>query len=75
MRPSALVTKHEQGAPVDAQDVLDNQDFTWRSLKPDHATRPLWIGPEEDLILLEAFNPTAEEAQDFLISIGEPVSR
>jgi hypothetical protein len=51
------------------------QDFSWLHLKPDHASRPLWISPEDGHIILEAFSTNAEQAQDFLVEISEPVSR
>ncbi|KAF8442411.1 P-loop containing nucleoside triphosphate hydrolase protein [Boletus edulis BED1] len=51
------------------------QDFSWLHLKPDHASRPLWISPDDGHIILEAFSPIAEQAQDFLVAISEPVSR
>lgn len=44
-------------------------------LKQDHASRPLWISPEDGHIILEGFSPIAEQAQDFLVAISEPVSR
>ncbi|ODV88567.1 hypothetical protein CANCADRAFT_28840 [Tortispora caseinolytica NRRL Y-17796] len=50
-------------------------DFSFLSLKPDHAARPLWINPIDGRIILESFSPLAEQAQDFLITIAEPVSR
>ena len=43
-------------------------------LKPDHASRPLWID-EKGTIILEGFSPLAEQAQDFLVAVSEPVSR
>ena len=43
-------------------------------LKPDHASRPLWID-EAGTIILEGFSPIAEQAQDFLVAVSEPVSR
>lgn len=52
-----------------------NEDFSSLRLKPDHAARPLWISPEDGHIILEAFSPLAEQAQDFLTAISEPVSR
>lgn len=55
--------------------IFMDQDFSWLHLKPDHASRPLWISPEDGHIILEAFSPIAEQAQDFLIAISEPVSR
>ena len=55
--------------------IFMSQDFSWLHLKPDHASRPLWISPEDGHIILEAFSPIAEQAQDFLVAISEPVSR
>ena len=52
-----------------------DQDFSWLHLKLDHPSRPLWISPEDGHIILEAFSPIAEQAQDFLTAISEPVSR
>lgn len=55
--------------------IFMDQDFSWLHLKPDHASRPLWLSPEDGHIILEAFSPIAEQAQDFLTAISEPVSR
>jgi DNA excision repair protein ERCC-3 len=55
--------------------IFMDQDFSWLHLKPDHSSRPLWISPEDGHIILEAFSPIAEQAQDFLVAISEPVSR
>ena len=55
--------------------IFSEQDFSWLHLKPDHASRPLWISPEDGHIILEGFSPIAEQAQDFLVAISEPVSR
>lgn len=55
--------------------IFMDQDFSWLHLKADHASRPLWIGPDDGHIILEAFSPIAEQAQDFLVAISEPVSR
>ncbi|KAF7327441.1 putative DNA repair helicase ercc3 [Mycena kentingensis (nom. inval.)] len=55
--------------------IFMDQDFSWLHLKPDHASRPLWISPDDGHIILEAFSPIAEQAQDFLTAISEPVSR
>ena len=55
--------------------IFMDQDFSWLHLKPDHSSRPLWISPEDGHIILEAFSPIAEQAQDFLTAIAEPVSR
>ncbi|KAI9144560.1 P-loop containing nucleoside triphosphate hydrolase protein [Paraphysoderma sedebokerense] len=55
--------------------LFGNEDFKFLQLKPDHHARPLWINPESGNIILEAFSPIAEMAQDFLVAIAEPVSR
>lgn len=55
--------------------IFNTSDFSFLSLKPDHTSRPLWISPDEGNIILEAFSPIAEQAQDFLVAIAEPVSR
>ncbi|KZV62100.1 DNA helicase [Peniophora sp. CONT] len=77
---SALTRKLNQNRTADAQEslvssIFADQDFSWLHLKPDHAARPLWISPEDGRIILEAFSPIAEQAQDFLVAISEPVSR
>lgn len=55
--------------------IFDAHDFTFLPLKADHGSRPLWISPEDGHIILEGFSPIAEQAQDFLVAIAEPVSR
>ncbi|KAH8831522.1 DNA helicase [Flagelloscypha sp. PMI_526] len=55
--------------------IFLSQDYSGLPLKPDHSSRPLWISPEDGHIILEAFSPIAEQAQDFLTAISEPVSR
>ena len=52
-------------------------DFSYLKLKPDHFTRPLWISPTGGriIIILDSFSPLVEQAQDFLITIAEPISR
>ena len=56
-----------------AEDVV--QDFSALTLKRDHEHRPLFINPEDQTIILEAFSPKAEHTEDFLANIAEPVSR
>jgi DNA excision repair protein ERCC-3 len=51
------------------------KDFSSLPLKPDHANRPLWIDPLKGTITLESFSPLASQAQDFLTTIAEPLSR
>jgi len=61
------------------QDVPDDEfgakDFrSQMELRPDHASRPLWVAPNGH-IFLEAFSPVYRHAHDFLIAISEPVCR
>lgn len=55
--------------------MFKTNDFSYLKLKPDHTSRPLWISPNDGRIILESFSPLAEQAQDFLVTIAEPVSR
>lgn len=73
-RPSAIRIKKTVKADLLAN-IFDRNDFSYLELKPDHASRPLWINPEDGTIILEAFSSIAEQAQDFLVAISEPVSR
>lgn len=52
-----------------------NEDFSDVVLKPDHMICPLWISSYDHKVYLESFLPLAEQAQDFLVTIAEPVSR
>lgn len=53
-----------------------HHDAAYLPLKPDHASRPLYIAPTiPPIIILEAFHPLSVQAQDFLTAIAEPVSR
>ncbi|KAI1330437.1 P-loop containing nucleoside triphosphate hydrolase protein [Xylariaceae sp. FL0255] len=51
------------------------RDFSYLPLKPDFKSRPIWIDPQRGRIILENFNPLAEQAKDFLITVAEPLSR
>jgi len=55
--------------------IFRDRDYSSLKLKADHAARPLWINPEDRTLILEAFSPIADQAQDFLVAISEPVSR
>ncbi|KAJ1981857.1 DNA repair helicase RAD25 [Dimargaris verticillata] len=55
--------------------IFGSHDYSGLALKDDHQSRPLWICPETGVIILEAFSPISEQAQDFLTAIGEPISR
>ncbi|CEP63873.1 TFIIH/NER complex ATPase/helicase subunit SSL2 LALA0_S09e04412g [Lachancea lanzarotensis] len=70
----------QHDAPADfVPDVVSglfrSSDFSYLKLKPDHASRPLWISPGDARVILESFSPLAEQAQDFLVTIAEPISR
>lgn len=49
-------------------------DYSMLALKPNHTLHPLWVF-KDGRIILEAFSGVAEQAQDFLIAIAEPVTR
>jgi len=51
------------------------KDFSYLQLKPDHENRPLWMDASKGRIILESFHPLASRAQDFLITVAEPLSR
>jgi len=50
-------------------------DYSWLSLRPDHANRPIWVDPEKGRVILENFGPLAPSATDFLTTVAEPMSR
>lgn len=50
-------------------------NLSYLSLKQDHENRPLWIDAKRARIILESFSPLAAQAQDFLTTIAEPLSR
>ena len=54
-------------------------NFSYLQLKPDHENRPLWIDAwihkKKARITLESFSPLFTQAQDFLTTIAEPLSR
>ena len=45
------------------------------ALKPDHKDRPMWIDARKRRITLESFHPLALMAQEFLVTVAEPLSR
>ncbi|KND86207.1 putative DNA repair helicase ercc3, partial [Tolypocladium ophioglossoides CBS 100239] len=55
--------------------IFGSNDFSYLDLKKDHQNRPFWIDPQKGRIILESFNSLAEQEQDFLITIAEPLSR
>lgn len=50
-------------------------NLSYLSLKSDHENRPLWIDADKAKITLERFSPLAAQAQDFLTTVAEPLSR
>jgi DNA excision repair protein ERCC-3 len=85
-RLAATKPKRLQSADMDPEEyrkqqdqlvshIFSDQDFSFLNLKADHSARPLWINPDDGHIILEGFSPIAEQAQDFLVAIAEPVSR
>ncbi|KAF8591090.1 DNA repair helicase rad25 [Ramaria rubella] len=71
----SLLSAHRRQQDNLVSHIFQESDFSFLNLKPDHASRPLWISPEDGHIILEGFSPIAEQAQDFLVAIAEPVSR
>ena len=77
-RKVKLKLKSQEGGVTTASmsHIFGKHDFAdLLKLKPDHSSRPLWINPEDGRIILEGFSPLADQAQDFLVAIAEPVSR
>lgn len=54
--------------------IFQSSENAELTLKPDHINRPLWVSSNGH-IFLESHSPLHELAQDFLITIAEPVSR
>ncbi|CAG8437334.1 3439_t:CDS:10 [Ambispora gerdemannii] len=79
LNADAIIYASQSANSYSANDAVSKlfgeQDFSSIALKPDHESRPLWINPINGIITLEAFSPIAEQAQDFLIAISEPISR
>jgi DNA excision repair protein ERCC-3 len=64
----------EEFTSTDGMAGLFQEDFTKLPLKVDAPKRPLWVC-QDGKIILEAFSPLLQQAQDFLITISEPVTR
>ena len=62
---------------VSDHDIKNNGiiDLSYLNLKADHENRPLWVDARKARITLESFSPLAAQAQDFLTTIAEPLSR
>ncbi|XP_061715122.1 general transcription and DNA repair factor IIH helicase subunit XPB [Cydia pomonella] len=72
--PGAAMQDAEKNDQV-PEDEFGAKDYrSQMALKPDNASRPLWVAPNGH-IFLEAFSPVYKHAHDFLIAIAEPVCR
>lgn len=58
-----LLSAHRRQQDNLISHIFQESDFSFLNLKPDHASRPLWISPEDGHIILEGFSPIAEQAQ------------
>ncbi|KAL2040740.1 hypothetical protein N7G274_006719 [Stereocaulon virgatum] len=68
--------RKEQSHTLDREAKLNGiSNLSYLSLKPDHGNRPLWVDSKKARITLEHFSPLANQAQDFLTTIAEPLSR
>ena len=68
--------RKEQNHTTDHEVKLNGiSNLSYLSLKPDHENRPLWVDAKKARITLEHFSPLANQAQDFLTTIAEPLSR
>ena len=72
-----LTSKAKSSVKVAERDVKQNgiSNLSYLTLKPDHENRPLWVDANKARITLESFSPLAAQAQDFLTTIAEPLSR
>ena len=73
---SLKTRRKEQSSSLDREAKLRGiSNLSYLSLKPDHENRPLWVDAKKARITLESFSPLAAQAQDFLTTIAEPLSR
>lgn len=72
--PEAAKFNIEADGEKQGEDEFGAKDYRTLKLKPDHASRPLWVAPNAH-IFLESFSPVYKHAHDFLIAISEPVCR
>lgn len=72
--PEAAKHNIENEGEKQGEDEFGAKDYRNLQLKPDHASRPLWVAPNGH-IFLESFSPVYKHAHDFLIAISEPVCR
>ena len=72
--PAAAAAAAEDEAEGE-RDEFGAKDYrSQMALRPDHASRPLWVAPNGH-VFLETFSPVYRHAHDFLIAISEPVCR
>lgn len=71
---AAEVSYEDDNPSHDSGNQIFKEDYTSLKLKSDSINRPLWIC-HDGRIILEAFSPMIVQAQDFLITIAEPVTR
>lgn len=65
-----------QSRPSESETKVNGiSNLSYLNLKPDHENRPLWVDAKKARITLESFSPLAAQAQDFLTTIAEPLSR
>lgn len=73
--PGAAARDAEKSDQSVQEDEFGAKDYRSQMiLKPDNASRPLWVAPNGH-IFLESFSPVYKHAHDFLIAISEPVCR
>lgn len=73
--PEAAARDAEKNDNNVQEDEFGAKDYrSQMELKPDNASRPLWVAPNGH-IFLESFSPVYKHAHDFLIAIAEPVCR
>ncbi|KAK9880738.1 hypothetical protein WA026_013062 [Henosepilachna vigintioctopunctata] len=73
--PNAAARDAERNDQNIDEDEFGAKDYrSQMMLKPDNASRPLWVAPNGH-IFLESFSPVYKHAHDFLIAISEPVCR
>lgn len=73
--PGAAARDAEKNDQTVQEDEFGAKDYRAQmELKPDNASRPLWVAPNGH-IFLESFSPVYKHAHDFLIAISEPVCR
>uniref|UniRef100_A0A915Q360 General transcription and DNA repair factor IIH helicase/translocase subunit XPB n=1 Tax=Setaria digitata TaxID=48799 RepID=A0A915Q360_9BILA len=73
--PKAASQNLEGQTMISRTDDFGAKDYRYEmKLKPDYASRPLWVAPDGH-IFLESFSPVYKHAHDFLIAISEPVCR